>query len=556
MPGGGYVTNKQRTVDTSRFAMIPRNDVPRSAFDIQHGHKTSFNAGYLVPIYVDEVLPGDSFRLKMTAFCRLSTPIVPVMDNMVMESFFFFVPNRLVWENFERFMGEQLTITDTTNFLIPQLPVVDADCVVGSMVDYFGITLNNNAGGTLNVNALPFRGYNLIWNDWFRDENLDNPAAVATGDGPDATVSYPLQNRGKRHDYFTSALPWPAKALTGSAAFNSGAGSIAGPLVPGLNGHWPGGVGGIPPGNMGAPVTGLGIVPGTARTVGSLAISDSGSRSWTTEARYGGAALVVNAQQGVNFPEIRVLINDIRTANMLQVMMERNARGGTRYAELVRSQFGVTSPDARLQRPEYLGGGRAQITINPVAQTSETTADGVLGELAGIGTAIAHGHGFSQSFTEHGYILGLVSVRADLSYQQGLNRMWSRRTIYDIYTPGLAHLGEQPIMSREIYSEGVAADDAVFGYQERWAEYKFKPSRISGVFRSSSPTPLDMWHLSQQFSARPALNNVFIREDPPVDRVLQVATTVGEQFLLDAFFENRAVRCMPMFSLPGMGPRL
>lgn len=546
------VTGKQRSVDTTRFAMVPRNDVPRSAFDIQHGHKTSFNAGLLVPVYVDEVLPGDSFRLRMTAFARLATPIVPVMDNLVLESFFFYVPYRLVWSTFERFMGEQASPSDTTDFLIPQMPIVNADTAIGSMVDYMGITINNHATNTFSVSALPFRAYNLIWNDWFRDQDLQTPATVSVTDGPDSNI-YVLQRRGKRHDYFTSCRPWPEKPLSGSAAFNTGAGAI-GVLRPGqLFGQ------GAETYGVGAPVTGLGVVSGTARTTTTVNLADTGSRVHSITDRYASPSIIIRANVGSDFPDVRVMVNDMRTASMVQTMLERNARGGSRYSEIVRSHFGVTSPDARLQRPEYLGGGRTQVTINPVAQTSASGVTGgttVLGELAGIGTAVATNHGFSQSFTEHGVILGLISVRADLSYQQGLNRMWSRRTVYDFYWPGLAHLGEQAVMSREIYSDGGTGDDTVFGYQERWSEYKYKPSRISGVFRSTTATPLDMWHLSQLFSARPALNSVFIEDDPPVERVLQVDTADGEQFLLDALFDVRAVRCMPMYSIPGLGQRL
>lgn len=548
-PGGGYKTGKMQSVSASRFAMVPQVNIPRSAFDVQFTHKTTFDSGVLVPVYVDEVLPGDSFRVRMTAFARLATPIVPVMDNIIMESFFFFVPNRLVWEHWERFMGEQDSPTDTTVFLLPQLALLSADIQPMLLPDYFGITLNNVAARNINVNALPFRSYNLIWNEWFRDQDLQDKVVVDVDDGPDDPADYQPVFRGKRHDYFTSARPWPQKPFNAQilqGVASTGGGGL-GPLVPGQNMQLP---------QSGAPVTGLGWTPGLGPVAGTP-IMYTGNRTETPtwmNSTASGAFLAKSTDASI--PDIRVLVNDIRTAVMVQDFLERNSRGGTRYSEWTRSQFGVTSPDARLQRPEYLGGGRANVTVNPVAQTSATEAGTVLGELAGIGTAIAQGHGFSQSFTEHGHIIGLVSVRADLTYQNGTHRMWFRKTQWDFYVPALAHLGEQAIISKEIFSDGSAGDHDVFGYQERWSEYKYKPSRVSGAFRSSNTAPLDMWHLAQDFGTRPVLNSDFIIEAPPMERVLQVATTAGQEFLFDSFFEVRMVRAMPMFSLPGVGPRL
>jgi len=561
------VTGKQRSVDASRFAMVPRNDVPRSAFDLSHTHKTTFNSGTLVPVYVDEVLPGDSIRVNMTAFCRLSTPIVPILDNLIMESFFFFVPNRLVWDNWTRFMGEQLTPDDSTTFLLPYITIAGTDIwVTGgsthSLPDWMGITLNGNQVNSINVNALPFRAYVLIWNEWFRDQDLQEPYPVPKDDGPDTFADYDGPNplfhpifglyRGKRHDYFTSARPWPQKPM--NADLLSGMGTPFGFD----NMQFP---------QAGAPVTGLGVLTSAGPEPHTGLLHYSGGRTATPDYSYNtGADAFYMAANGVSEqPIVRVLINDIRTSLLVQGMLERNARGGTRYTELVRSHFGVVSPDARLQRPEYLGGGRAHITVNPVAQTSATGVAGtttVLGELAGVGTAIASGHGFSQSFTEHGTILGLVSVRADLTYQNGINRMWFRRTQFDFYWPALAHLGEQAIYSRELYADGAnlagsgVGDDSVFGYQERWSEYKYKPNRISGLFRSSRSAPLDMWHLAQNFGTRPVLNEIFIQDVPPVPRVLQTDTTSSAEFLFDSVFNIRMVRCMPMFSVPGLGPRL
>lgn len=551
-PGGGYKSGKMRSVSASRFAMVPRNDIPRSAFDASFTHKTTFDAGVLVPVYVDEVLPGDSFRVRMTGFARLATPLVPLMDNIIMESFFFFVPNRLLWENWERFMGEQEGPTDVTTFLVPQIPLLTTDCQPGLLPDYFGITLNN-AVNTLSVISLPFRAYNLIWNDWFRDQDLNDLAVVDLDDGPDAIADYQPLFRNKRHDYFTSARPWPQKptntdTLSAIAAYPAN-------YVPGGNFTlFNRGLG------VGAPVSGLGLgspapapsAPGNVIYTGNRTVLTDFHSTSVTPFRMAATA-------GTGIPNVRVLVNDIRTAVMVQGLLEKDSRGGTRYAERIRSHFGVTSPDARLQRSEFLGGGRATVTVNPVAQTSASGATGtttVLGDLAGIGTAIAQGHGFSQSFTEHGVILGLLSVRADMTYQNGTHRMWFRRTQYDFYWPSLAHLGEQAVFSKELWSNGSVDDDGVFGYQERWSEYKYKPSRISGWFRSSTATPLDMWHVAQNFATRPSLNEVFMVEDPPLGRVLQVQEVSASEFLFDSVFDVRMVRAMPMFSLPGVGPRL
>lgn len=536
-------------VDASRFTMQPSADIPRSAFDVQHTHKTTFNAGFLVPVYVDEVLPGDSFRLKMTAFARLSTPLVPLMDNMFFESFFFFVPNRLLWSNWERFMGEQLTPSDTTVFLVPQVVLGDANISAATIFDYFGLTVNNEPTASLSVTALPFRAYNLIFNEWFRDQDLVTPATVLVDDGPDPVATYTMKQRAKRHDYFTSARPWPQKPMNISDLSNN----AMGPQAPGGRYLNP---------TSGVPVTGIGIESVQTPTVGTYTVRESGrsntvaySPSWISS----DDAFFMRVGPG-DSPDLRVLVNDIRTAVMIQGFLERNARGGTRYTEIVMNQFRVQSPDARLQRPEYLGGGRSMVSINPIAQTSGTSTTGesttVLGEQAGIGSVVAQ-HGFSQSFTEHGYIIGLVNCRPEILYQQGVNRMWSRRTQFDFYWPALAHLGEQAITQREIFADGTANDNLVFGYQERWSEYKYKPSRTSGYFRSTDATPLDIWHLGENFSPAPVLNNVFVTQGfDEVDRVLQSSTNFGQQFLLDTLFDVRMVRCMPMYSIPGIGGRL
>jgi len=551
-----------KSVDLSRFGMVPRSNVPRSAFDLQHTHKTTFDSGYLIPVLVQEILPGDSLRLRMSAFARLATPLVPVMDNMYLESFFFFVPYRLLWEHWENFMGEKATPSDVTEYLTPLYPAPGVlGAGVASLADYFGCAGMHSAVSFTNVSAFPFRAYNLIWNEFFRDQDLQTPITVDIDDGPDTTTDYIIRRRGKRHDYFTSARPWPeaTQSLTAfqSTAFN--------PLAAGQNFTFPAGA---------APVSGLGVLPSNTPTAGPQTAAVTGGRvpsfanTFSTDVdTFVMESGVTLAGAATQFPNVRVLVNDIRTANMIQLMLERQARGGKRYTEIVRDLFGVVPPDFRLQRPEYLGGGRSAVNINPIAQTSASEEGGtVLGELAGVGTVVANNHGFSQSFTEHGVVLGLVNVRADITYQQGIDRMWFRRSRYDFYQPPLAHLGEQAVISREIYCDGtgnntgqgatVTGDFSVFGYVPRWEEYRYKPSRISGRFRSVATSSLDVWHLSQEFGSRPTLNDTFIQDTPPVDRVLQVGGEDYEEFLFDSLFEMRMVRPMPMFSIPGLGPRL
>lgn len=547
---------KHRSVDPTRFAMVPRNDIPRSAFDMRHGHKTTFAGGGLIPVYVEEVLPGDSFKVGMDAFARLANPIVPIMDNLYLESFFFFCPTRLLWDNWARFMGERLSPTDTTVFITPLVQLGVADTEVGSLADYFGITLNATAAATIEVLSFPFRAYNLIWNEWFRDEDIIDPQPFSADDGPDAAADYSVMNRGKRHDYFTTARPWPQKplnidTLSAIAAFPAN-------YVPGGNMTFT--HRGVGSGGVGAPVSGLGITPLEVPDAG-VAVNYAGNRTQVPDWTHSTATTpFIMKATGAGVPDVRVLVNDLRTAVMVQGLMEKNARGGTRYTELVRSHFGVTSPDARLQRPEYLGGGRSNITINPVAQSVEGTGGRALGELAGVASTLHRG-GFSQSFTEHGYIIGLVSVRADLTYQHGIERFWFRRTQFDFYFPSLAHLGEQAIFRKELFANGTEAeDDLVFGYQERWAEYRWRPSRISGAFRSNVVAPaasLDVWHLSQDYGAvAPQLTEEFITDVPPLARVLNETTQYSQQILFDSFFNVRAVRAMPMFSVPGIGRTL
>lgn len=535
------LSHKNKSVRVHEFAMAPRADIPRSSFRVQKTYKTTFDGGWLIPFYVDEILPGDTFNLNVTAFARLGTPIFPFMDNLHVDCFFFFVPNRLVWENWIRFMGEQTdSPTDSISYVIPQSVQDAGGNAVGSISDYFGIPVVGQVavGEVLSVNALPLRAYCLIWNEWFRDENLQDAVIVQKDDGPDD--QYTLLKRGKRHDYFTSCLPFTQKG-TVTPLIISGVVPVTPVESPPNNAN-------IPLFRTASVATPASIVPASAAIAANLQSSvASSAESWQWTNQTGLEANLASATANT--------INQLRQAFQIQKLLERDARGGTRYTEIVRSHFGVISPDARLQRPEYLGGSSAAIVVNPIAQTSEGTAGSAetVGTLGGAATGLLRA-GFSQSFTEHGYVIGLISARADLTYQQGLRKLWSRSTRYDFYFPVFAALGEQAVLTKEIYCTGDPdIDNDVFGYQERWAEYRYNPSEITGLFRSTTNPSLDAWHLAQEFSAQPQLNASFIEENPPIDRVIAVnEASPNQQFLLDAFFDIREARPMPMYSVPGM----
>ena len=542
----------------SHFSQLPKADIQRSRFDRSSSVKTTFNVGDIIPFYVDEVLPGDTFDIKTSKVVRMQSLVTPVMDNIYLDTYFFFVPNRLCWEHWQQFNGENTESAwiPATEYQVPQLTAPSGGWSIGTIADYMGIPTGVSG---LSVNALPFRAYALIMDQWFRDENLSDPLNISLGDVTqtgsngsnyisDVALGGMPFKAAKYHDYFTSCLPAPQKGPDVLLPLGDKV-----PITTTNDFEYP-------------QTASVGMVLGD-QTYGTPGITRTASMNFNVgssspfNVQFTGG--ISNGTSGAGMLPLNLIadlsqataatINQLRLAFQIQKLYEKDARGGTRYIEILKSHFGVTSPDARLQRPEYLGGNRIPININQVLQTSQTSDQSPQGNPVGQSLTTDTHRDFVKSFVEHGFVIGVMVARYDHTYQQGLERFWSRKDRFDYYWPVFAHIGEQAVKNREIYAQGTSADDEVFGYQEAWADYRYKPNRVSGEMRSSAPQSLDVWHLADDYDSQPYLSDAWIREDKAtVDRVLAVSSNLSAQLFCDIYVSNRTTRPMPVYSIPGL----